>query len=417
MTNSKKFTKSEKILLFLMALTQFNHIVDFVIMMPLGQTIMRVLSISPQQFSWLVSAYTFAAAVSGFLASMFVDRFDRKNCLMFFYTGFIIGTFGCSLADTFEMLLLARGFTGFFGGVIASLIFSMISDTVPYERRATALGIIMGSFSLASIIGVPVSLKLATMYSWNTPFTVLGFLAMAVLVMIYFKVPAMRGHLNHPERNNPWGVLKRLASSRNQQIALLFMFSLVMGQFAIIPFISASLVANAGYPEADLPFLYLFGGLASIIASVIVGRMSDKYGKLKVFGASAIISVVPILLITNIEPHPLWLLITIASCFFITISGRMVPATTMISSSTAPEHRGSFMSISTSTQQLSAAVASTIAGLIVVKDSAGHLEHFAEAGYLAIGFTLVALVISRYLKVHEETAGEKPHVVDSHGGF
>lgn len=377
-------------------------------MMPLGQAIMREMAISPQQFSFLVAAYTFGAAISALLASVFIDRFDRKSGLMAFYSGFIVGTFACSMARSFEFLLIARFVTGFFGGVVGSLVIAMVSDAVPYQRRGTALGIVMGSFSLASILGVPISLKIANMYTWSTPFAVLAVLATAVLVLIHFKVPSMRGHLARTTRDNLGDVIQRFLKTPNQQVAVVFMFCLVMSQFTVIPFISASLVANAAYPEADLPFLYMFGGTASIITSVVVGRLSDRFGKLPIFCIASSLSVIPIFLITNMQPHPLWILLVITSSFFMTVSGRMVPATTMMSSATHPEHRGSFMSITTAAQQLSAAFAAAVSGFIVVADAEGHLSNYPTVGYLAIGFTALAIFMGSKLRVYEETAPVTP---------
>ena len=244
-----KFSRSEKILLALMASINFSHIVDFVIMMPLGPILMKTFSIDPKQFGFLVSAYTFAAGISGFLSAFFIDRFDRKSCLTFFYTGFGIGTVACGLAPTYELLIAARFATGLFGGVLGSLVLSIVSDTISYERRGSAMGIVMGSFSLASVVGVPLGLKLATMYDWHVPFLSLGGLSLVLLSVVGFILPSMKGHLGNRKSSTPVETLKTIFNSRPQLLALAFMFSLVLGQFTIITYLSQSFVANAG---ADL---------------------------------------------------------------------------------------------------------------------------------------------------------------------
>lgn len=395
------FSRDEKVFLALMAATQFNHIVDFVIMMPLGPVMMRSLSITPREFSFLVASYTLAAAVSGMLASLFVDRFDRKTCLLFFYSGFVAGTLACSFANSFAFLLFARSLAGFFGGVISSLMYAMTSDYFPFERRGTALGVIMGSFSLASVVGVPLSLMLANHFDWHAPFSVLGVLSLVVLALIYFRVPPMRAHLSARAKGAahaaPREVLRRILTSPAQRIALVFMFSLTLGQFSIIPFISPSLVSNASFPEVDLPYLYLFGGICSFLASYAFGRLSDRFGKRIVFVVSCFYSVIPIFLITNMAPHPEWVLLMISSSFFIAMSGRMVPAVAMTSAATPPSERGSFMSFSQATQNLAAALAAVLAGAIVIKNETGYLERYAWVGYFAIAFTVVAVALSRKL--------------------
>jgi len=281
---------------------------------------MRSLDVNPQQFSLLVACYTFSASISAVLSTFFADRFDRKSYLMFFYVGFIFGTFACSQARSFETLFLARCMAGFFGGVIGSIVFAMASDYFPFERRGTAIGVIMGSFAFASVVGVPLGLFLATRFDWHVPFSSLALVATMVLGIIYFRVPSMKGHmpqlnsLNVMEpRETPLETFRRIFSSRPQVIALLFMFSLTLGQFSIIPFVSPSLVMNAGVPESQLHYLYFFGGTASLFASYILGRMSDHYGKRKILLWSCFISILPIYLITTMQPHPLWIILTITT--------------------------------------------------------------------------------------------------------
>ncbi len=104
------FSKQEKILLGILASIQFSSIVDFMIMMPLGPQLMRIFAISPHQFGLLVSSYTFSAGISGFLASFFMDKFDRKLSLLVFFIGFSLGTLACAISPTYEILFVRTGF-------------------------------------------------------------------------------------------------------------------------------------------------------------------------------------------------------------------------------------------------------------------------------------------------------------------
>lgn len=402
------FSRKEMILLALMAAVNFNHIVDFVIMMPLGPLLMRMFQISPHQFGLLVSSYTFSAGASGLLASFFIDRFDRKSCLIFFYLGFGFGTLACALAPTYITLLLTRSITGVFGGVLGALVLSIVSDAISYERRGTAMGIVMGSFSLASVLGVPFGLYLANLFGWHAPFVFLGLFAIINLVGLWLWVPSMKGHLNHSSpRHTPIQSLRHILRTPKQVVALSFIFFLVLGQFSIIPFLSQSFIANSGMLESQLPLIYLFGGICSMFASPLVGRLSDRFGKKIIFQISVWLSLLPILGITNLGVHPLWVLLAISSSFFIVMSGRMVPAMAMISATATPEYRGSFMSITSAVQQFSAALASYIAGMIVVQGEAGHLLHFDKAGYFAVIFSLLAFLFSNWLQQHEKPQATK----------
>ncbi len=182
--------------------------------------------------------------------------------------------------------------------------------------------------------------------------------------------------------------------------ALIFMFFLIFGQFSIIPFFSPSLVANAGLPEAQLPLIYLTGGLISIVTGPLIGRLADRIGKLKVFVIFATISLVPIYLVTHLEPHPVWLLLALVAVFFTTIGGRMIPAMAMVTGAVKPQHRGSFMSFMSSTQQFSSAIASFVAGMIILKSDTGTLLHYATVGWIAIAASIGAIFLAYKAKLH-----------------
>src|SRR5437867_5994692 len=116
---------SERWILLLLAGVQFTHIVDFMILMPLGPQLMRDLQIGPGQFSALVAAYTISSGVVGLLAAPFIDRFDRRTLLLVVYAGFTTGTLACALSQSATALLAARILSGAFGGVSGSLVMAI----------------------------------------------------------------------------------------------------------------------------------------------------------------------------------------------------------------------------------------------------------------------------------------------------
>jgi len=386
-------------LLFILAAIQFTHIMDFVIMMPLGPQLMRVFEISPKEFGFIVSAYTFSAALSGFISTLFIDKFDRKNALLLLYIGFIIGTFCCAIAANYEMLLLARLVAGAFGGVIGALVFAIIGDAIPENRRGAATGKIMSAFSIASIAGVPIGLYLATRINWHAPFYLLTGLSVLVLIAAYTLLPAMKGHLTNATKNNPLTVVGDILRNTNLLWALTLMVMLTLAGFTVVPFISPYLVANVGFAEGELAYMYLFGGLATVVTSQIAGKLADKYGKQKVFTFTAIFSIIPILLITNLTPAPHYLILLVTTTFFIGFGARFVPAVSLITSSVAPKLRGSFMSFNSSVQQLASGLSAFLSGLIIQKTSSGALLHFDTIGIIAAVATILCIFIIRRIKV------------------
>src|SRR5262249_52129593 len=132
---SAAFTSYQKLVVALMAFLQFSIILDFMVMSPLGAMLMPALHITPSQFGLVVSAYAFSAGISAILAAGFADRFDRKSFLLFFYVGFIAGTFFCAMAPTYEFLLFGRIVRGIFGGAICSAGLAITTDLFPPQCR------------------------------------------------------------------------------------------------------------------------------------------------------------------------------------------------------------------------------------------------------------------------------------------
>lgn len=397
--------KNEKLLLLILAAGMFTHIMDFMIMMPLGPQLMRIFDISPQQFSLLVASYTITAGVSGFAAAFLIDRYDRKKSLLFVYIGFAVGTLACAFAPTYAVLLITRSLAGAFGGVLGAIILAIVSDAVPLERRAQGIGMVMASFGVASVLGVPFGLFIATKSSWHAPFLLLGGLAVIISVLIVAFVPSMTKHLNANGHLSPMTVLREIFGKRNSQIGLTFSSVLMLGHFTIIPFVSPYMVGNVGFTEAQLAYIYLVGGVCTLIFSPWVGKMADKHGRLKIFTIFGSLVIIPILLITNLVPVPIWAALIIAAIFFIFSNGRMVPSTTMETAVIKPEFRGSYMSIRSSVQQLSSGIAAFIAGLIITEQpsifdaNAKALVNYNYVGMIAVFFSLVSLYVARKLTV------------------
>jgi len=398
----------ERLLLLVLSAALFTHIMDFMIVMPLGPQLMRLFDITPQQFSFLVSSYTFTAGGSGFIAAFFIDKFDRKSTLIFVYTGFTLGTLACAFAPTYEILLVTRSIAGAFGGVLGALVLSIVSDAIPLERRAAGIGFVMASFSAASVFGVPFGLYLATLFSWHAPFLFLGGLGIIVNILIWIYVPSMKGHIADREnQQNPWQIIKTIFGRRNPVMGLLFTSILMLGHFTIIPFIAPYMVGNVGFTEQELTYIYLVGGGLTIFSSPMVGKLADRYGRLKVFTVFGILVMLPLLAITHLPPVPLWQALVVSGIFFIFANGRIVPSTTMVTSVIKPENRGSFMSIRSSIQQISSGSAAMLAGFIIseepsqVTENAKALINYEYVGYVAVAFSIVAIFIAQKLKVEK----------------
>jgi len=387
--------KRENLIVYVLGAIQFVHILDFVILMPLGPMLMRTFNVTPSQFGLLVSSYTFAAGVSNFLASIVADRFERKRMLQFCFAGFLVGTFLCAFAPSFSLLLGARIFAGAFGGVLNAVVFALIPDLIPPERRGAATGVVMAAFSVSSVVGVPIGLALAEYFDWHAPFLFIVAVGLVCWLIAASIIPIIN---NKAAPRSPMDTLRQFVHIAIEPMHIrgfLMTSLLAFGIFMIIPFISPSMVRNVGLAESDLKYIYLCGGAATVFSARWIGRLCDRLGPFKVFTTVAFISFIPILLITHLPVTPLVLTLCVSTLFMMTGSGRFIPAMTLLSLVIDPKKRGTFMGLENAFRQLSSGAASLIAGLIIYESSSGRLERFGWVGIICVLVTLLSLYFGR----------------------
>ena len=396
-TQEGKPLLSERRLLLLLAAVQFTHIMDFMIMMPLGPQLMRELGISAQQFGGLISSFAITAGVVGLAVAPFTDRFDRRKLLLFCYAGFTLGTLACGLSNNAATLLIARAVCGAFGGVSGATIMAIVADVVPPERRARGMGIIMTAFSAAAALGVPFGLMIAQRWKWEAPFLVVATIAAGVWAGLFYILPPVRGHLTGGKFTSGKDFLELLRNG-NAWKGLALMVTMIFGHFTIIPFLSPYLVGNVGLPENRLFLVYLTGGLVTIFTGPWIGRLADRHGRFRVYifliaGACTVIR-----LLTSSGPIPVWQTLVLAGLFFAFASGRFVPGQAVISLAVPSTRRGAYMSLVACSRDLASGLTAFAGGHIVVEGAGGRLLHFERLGWLAIGASLVSLWIFRQVK-------------------
>lgn len=399
MVSASPVPPRELLLLLTLAAMQFVHILDFMIIMPLGPHLMRIFELDPQQFGLLVSSYTFAAAASGFVAVFWVDRVSRKHALLAMFAGLVTATALCGMATSYPLLLAARIVAGAFGGVIGALVLTIVADVVPYARRARGAAIVAAAFSLAAVLGVPLGLWLVSHFSWRMPFLMLAAFAVLLAVLAWRILPPLDANLRHVQPSNPVTQLRAILGVPNHLRAFAFMLTLMMSAFLVLPFIAAFAVANVGILESELPWLYFAGGLTTLFSAQLIGHLADRYGKKRIFTILGFISMLPILIMTNLAPVPFAAMMAIFIFFFVFVPGRFGPAMALLSASVVPQLRGSFMSFAGSVQQLGSGMATLLAGFIIGRAADGTLTRFHWAGWCAVFCTLLAIVLARSIRI------------------
>jgi len=390
--SSETAQNKEKIVLLLLASIQFAHVMDFMVMMPLGPQLMRIFNMTPTQFGHIVSAYGISSGIAGLLVAPFIDRYDRKFFLKICLIGLFAGTLLCGLAPSAEVLMIARAVAGFFGGILGGLVQAIISDVFPPERRGFAISRTMAAFSIASVFGVPIGLTLANHSGWHMPFLIVAGLLSAIFVAVQMRFPTLTGHID-PNSTAAQRIkqISGLLGERNAQIGLLATLCIIFGQFMVIPFISPHLVKNLGFSETQLPLVYFFGGLTSIFTLPLIGKFTDKLTPSRTFPVGVLASVIPLFGLTHLTTHNSVVILSVTTLFMVCMGGRMVPFMSLLSNVVEPRKRGAYLSLNASVQSIAQGGAALLAAELVTNGPNGELLGYGTAGWLAAVFSFATL--------------------------
>ena len=396
--------KRERWLLFTLAGIQFTSVLDFMIMMPLGPQLTQLFSISAGEFGFLVSAYTFSAGLSGLLAATYIDRFGRKRMMLTLYPLFGAAALACSLAPSYAWLIVARIASGFFGGVLMAISQTIVAEVIPFERRGRAMSVVMTSFSVATVAGVPLALFLVSHFNWHAPFLAIAGMVSFLVVVAINTLPSLKGHLQVQAAGDAavglFANLRSVLVDPNHLRAFAMSVSMVFSGFVVVPYITLYLQANAGFKTEDIPYVYLFGGIATLISARLIGLWSDRAGKAHAFRRLALLMPLPLLAMTLSAGLPQWAVLVISSVLFVVMSGRMIPGMALIGASADPRRRGSFMTLNSSVQSLSMGLAAMVGGQILGRDGAGNLTFYWAAALIGGSASLLSFVMASKLRLH-----------------
>ncbi len=403
----KFFSGYQIFIIAILSILQFSIILDFMVLSPLGAILMPELHITTSQFGWVVSAYAFSAGASGILAAGFADKFDRKKILIFFYSGFLLGTVLCALAPDYPLLLAARIVTGIFGGVIGSVGFAIITDLFKFETRGRVMGFVQMSFAASQILGLPIGLVLANQFDWHAPFWMIAIFGIGVGILILLYMKPVDAHLKIKSERNALQHLIKTFTVPDYLKAFVCTSLLATGGFMLMPFGSAFSTNNLGLTMNQLPWVYGITGVFSILSGPFIGKLSDQLGKFKVFVGGSIMAIIMVAIYTPMGVTPIWMVIAISVVMFTGVSSRMISSSALVSAIPAPQDRGAFMSINASVQQVAGGIASAIAGLIVVQRQDGMLEGYPLLGYVVIGSMIVTIALMYWIDLHVKAIAKR----------
>jgi predicted MFS family arabinose efflux permease len=259
----------------------------------------------------------------------------------------------------------------------------------------------MSAFSVANIIGIYAGLEIAESFGWRGPFAALTVLCMPTLLLAWRVLPPVRGHLG--QHRTAALDLRQVVFHPAHLRAYALTSALMLGSWTIIPFLAIFLVNNLHWAEVDLRWVWLCGGVATLLTMTPTGWVADSHDKLLVFRVIGLASLVPVLLLTNLPPATSIALTLLATTLFMVVTSlRWVPAMALLTASVAPAQRGSFMSVNASVQQLIMGLGPLVSGVILGANPETDTEHtlhgFGLVGVVAAASMLASVVLAGRLR-------------------
>jgi predicted MFS family arabinose efflux permease len=401
-----KFSGYQKFVIAILALTQFTVVLDFMVMSPLGDLLMKSMQLSTKQFGIAVFSYAFSAGISGFLTAGFADSFDRKKLLLFFYIGFIVGTLFCGLASNFYLLVAARVFTGIFGGVIGSISMAIVSDLFPIEKRGRVMGFLQMGFGTSQVLGIPISLYIANHFGWQSPFFLIVGMALIIWFFIVLKMKPITKHLEVKDKDtNALQHLIHTIQNRNYRIGFLTTALMSLGGFMIMPWGSVYAINNLHVTQEQLPLLFMIAGVATLLMMPLIGKISDKINKFTIFTFASVWMIIVVVIYANLGVTSFAIVVILNVLMMMGVMARMVPSVALVSELPKLQDRGAFMSVNSSLQQMAGGIAAAIGGMIVVqKNTHSPIEHYDTLAYVVSFFVILCVImLYRVQKIIKET--------------
>jgi predicted MFS family arabinose efflux permease len=408
LSNEPSVLPSERTIVFLVGAIQFVNILDFMMVMPLGPDFAKALGIASSHLGIIGGAYTAAAAVSGIIAARFLDRFDRRSALAVAMLGLVVGTASGALANGFHALVVARILAGAFGGPATSLSLSIIADVVPPARRGRAMGAVMGAFSMASVLGVPLGLWLARIGGWQVPFLVVAGFGVVVGLFALRAMPSLRGHIRAVGSRQL--NLGSLLADRTIQLSLTMVSLVMLTAFLIIPNISAFLQKNFAYPRAGIELLYMIGGAISFVVLRLAGRAIDRFGaaRVSILGTVMLVAVLTFGFVVPETMGSTGVMVMFVG-FMVAMSIRNV---CMGSLSTrvprTPDERAGYMSLQSTAQHISSSLGAFASSRLLADGPGGRLVGMPRLALVSVALapTLPPLLaaIGRRVRAREASA-------------
>ena len=366
---------------------QFTNALEYMVFNPIFTFMAGDFSV-PVTFSGYVSGvYTLGAVLSGVAAFYWIDRFNKKRFLIINMA--LLGTLTLLITFTtnFSTLLTLRFCAGVVGGTTMGASTSLLINGTPANLRGKMLATVIASFSVVSIVGMPMMLFLSTHYGWHVALGVICACCLLALPLIVFIIP--KDSASSETKNRP----------SLDADTLLFASSNALVQFSpmlIIPMLVPLMTQQLGVPQNLLPWLFFIGGIAGYLSTKITGVLTSRYSTLLLATGSTLVFILSLLvLVMDYQNAALFIILFLGASY-----SRLVSSSTITIQFPDDKQRAGFVSLQTSIMYLVTTIAFFLSPLLLSNDdiTLQSISRLLMICAIAVsGFPIVVFILQKKL--------------------
>ncbi|MFD4134898.1 MFS transporter [Streptomyces goshikiensis] len=344
-----------------------------------------------------VSAYGISTAIGALLFAPLGDRFSRRLSLTIGMAAFVSGTLMCAFATGPGLFFTGRALAGLATGAFVPTAYAFVGDHIAYRHRAKAMGILVSSWSISLVLGVPMGSFIGQWANWRWTFGMLSILGVFVAcVLLMTRVGA--GPAGHdaprptatqdtaPVSSQQWiQSAARAFLAPKVSLYVLATFLNMLGFYGMYTFLGSALQYRFGDGSSMTGILILLYGLG-FATSFVTGRWADKLGKERVLVAllgGLVPALVAIPLVAGWTP-------LLVVCLFLwgAMQSLVVTLLSTLLSESSQQYRGTVLAFYSLATNLAVALGAALLGPLFTEYG------FSALGWVCAGITLVAFVLS-----------------------
>ncbi|TCN00736.1 putative MFS family arabinose efflux permease [Paenibacillus sp. BK033] len=262
--------KRENLLIFTFTLLAFILGTTEYVIVGLLTPIASSLGVSVAQTGIMVSGFAIAYAAGTPFVMMAAGYFTKRRALLLGASLVVLFTMGSALSFSYPVLFLTRMATAVFCGLSVSLAVSICTDYVSPERRGLALSYIIGGFTIANVLGVPIGTFVGLHFEWPAAFWLVAACGIISLLLLYRIVPKDLPAVQSSLKN-------QFRLMTNPRVLLAFFIPIigVAAIFVIYTYINPLMLDVMHISEERTSTILLVYGAVTIVSNILGGKIAS----------------------------------------------------------------------------------------------------------------------------------------------